>query len=321
MKNKILILSGDPNSINSELIYKSWKAINPLIRKNIYFISNYKLLHKQFLKLNYPIKLTLVDNLNDQTESNRLKIFNIDLKFKDPFNVQKRDASKFILNSLDCAHKLALQNNIKGIINCSINKKLLIKKNIGVTEYLSKKCGIKNNSEVMLIRSDNLAVSPVTTHIDVKNISNQIKSSAIINKIKTIEVWFRKNLNRSAKFGVLGLNPHNAELRKYSEEKKIIMPAIKKVKKMGINVKGPLVADTLFVNDYTNYDIILGMYHDQVLAPFKAIYKFNAINVTLGLKYLRASPDHGTAADIIGKNIGKAKSLINCIKFINKFGK
>ena len=93
------------------------------------------------------------------------------------------------------------------------------------------------------------------------------------------------------------------------------------IKKLGISVNGPLVADTLFINDYKQFDVIIGMYHDQVLAPFKAIFKFDAINVTLGLKYLRVSPDHGTAVNLIGKNKANINSLLKCISFINKFGR
>ena len=89
------------------------------------------------------------------------------------------------------------------------------------------------------------------------------------------------------------------------------------MKKKGINIKGPLVSDTIFMNDYKNFDVIVGMYHDQVLSPFKALFGFNAINVTLGLKYLRASPDHGTALDKIKKNKADPQSLLECIKFIN----
>ena len=85
-------------------------------------------------------------------------------------------------------------------------------------------------------------------------------------------------------------------------------------------MKGPLVADTIFIKDFKDYDVIVGMYHDQVLAPFKTIFKFDAINITLGLKYLRVSPDHGTAKNIILKNKANPKSLIECINFINKFG-
>ena len=93
------------------------------------------------------------------------------------------------------------------------------------------------------------------------------------------------------------------------------------MKKNKINITGPLVADTIFIKDYKKYDVIIGMFHDQVLIPFKTIYKFNAINITLGLKYLRVSPDHGVGEELIGKKISNAQSLINCINFIKKFGK
>ena len=80
-------------------------------------------------------------------------------------------------------------------------------------------------------------------------------------------------------------------------------------------------ADTVFIEKYKKYDVIVGMFHDQVLTPFKTLFKFDAINITLGLKYLRVSPDHGVALDLICKNKANPFSLINCIKFINKFSK
>ena len=86
-------------------------------------------------------------------------------------------------------------------------------------------------------------------------------------------------------------------------------------------MNGPLVSDTVFISAYKKYDIIVGMYHDQVLSPFKTLFKFNAINITLGLKYLRVSPDHGTARDLIGKNKANAISLLECLNFLNKFSK
>jgi 4-hydroxythreonine-4-phosphate dehydrogenase len=133
-----------------------------------------------------------------------------------------------------------------------------------------------------------------------------------------IERWFKKNLKRKTKIAVLGLNPHNAELRKDSEENRILIPAISKLKKLKVNVSGPFVTDTIFISEYKKYDVIVGMYHDQVLAPFKTLFKFDAINITLGLSYLRVSPDHGVALDLIGKNKANSTSLVNCIKFINQ---
>ena len=108
---------------------------------------------------------------------------------------------------------------------------------------------------------------------------------------------------------MLGLNPHNAELRHQSEEVKTYYSCNNlSLKKSELKIDGPLVSDTIFIKDFKNYNLIVGMYHDQVLSPFKTMYKFDAINLTLGLKYLRTSPDHGIAKAKIMKN--KANPLV-----------
>lgn len=321
MKKKILIISGDPNSINSEIIFKSWNKLNKSIKKKIYLISNYNLIYQQFKKLKYKIKITKVKNINEENNGEILKIIDIDLKFKQPFNVNKQSASRFVINTLNKAHEISIKNKIKGIINCPIDKRLLKKDKIGVTEFLALKCNVKNNSEVMLIYNKHLSVSPITTHIDVKEISRKLKKNLIVNKIKTINSWFKKTNKINPKIGILGLNPHNAELRKNSEENKIILPAISLLKKYKINIIGPLVADTIFIKDYKRFDVIIGMYHDQVLTPYKTLFKFDAINITLGLKYLRVSPDHGVALNLIKKNKANETSLFNCINFVNSYKK
>ena len=315
---KIIILSGDPNSINSEIIIKSWKRLSVATKKKIYFISNNELLKKQFKKLKYSIKTKVVHDFKEEVKGNYLKIINLKLKFANPFKVKKKVASKFIIESLNLSHKIASENRDVGLINCSIDKKLLNKKKIGVTEFLASKCKIKNNSEVMLIGNNKLYVAPLTTHIDVKEVSKKINKKLIFNKIMTIQSWFTNKYKRRPKFGILGLNPHNAELRSDSEERKVIIPSINLLKKRGINIQGPLISDTLFMKEYLKYDVIVGMYHDQIITPFKTIFKFNAMNITLGLNYLRVSPDHGTAKNLIGKNKATAESLISCINFISK---
>ena len=321
MKNKIIIIAGDPNSINSEIIYKSWKKINTKLKKNIYFIGNFKLLKDQFRKLNYKIKISKVNGIEENNKSKNLKIININLKFKNPFMVPFKSSSNFVLKSLSLGHKLALKKNVKGIINCPINKNLLKKHKIGVTEYLAKKCKVKNNSEAMLIWNKDLSVCPITTHIDINEVSKKLNRLAITNKVKTIHNWYLSNLKKKPKIAVKGLNPHNAELRKNSEEIKIIKPSISKLKVGKIKIDGPHVSDTFFIKDFKKYDVIIGMYHDQVLTIFKSIYKFDAINITLGLKYLRVSPDHGTATNLISKKKANSLSLTRCIKFIDRFGK
>ena len=185
MKKKIIIVAGDPNSINSEIIYKSLKKINNNLKKKIFIISNFKLLKEQFKRLKYNLNLTKVKNLDEIIRGNSVKILDIKLKFNDPFNVSFKHSSNYVIESLELAHKYASEGKALGIINCAINKKLLKKEKIGVTEFLASKSRIKNNSEVMLIYNNKFAVSPITTHIDIKDISRKLRKN-IIEKISTI---------------------------------------------------------------------------------------------------------------------------------------
>ena len=318
MNKKILIVSGDPNSINSEIIYKTWNKLNFKVKKKIYLIANFKLIRKQFKKIKSKVRVIKVKSINENASTSFLKIIDIPLKFKNPFKVSLKNSTKYIIECFNLAHKLAQNSEVKGLINCPIDKRLLNKsKKIGVTEFLASKCKINNGSEVMLIHNKKLSVVPLTTHINVKNVSKKININLIIKKMKTLQRDFKKLFNKKPKIGILGLNPHNAELSNNSEEIKIINPAISKLKKKGFYVKGPLSADTLFINNYKKYDVVVGMYHDQVLAPFKSLFHFDAINITLGLNYLRVSPDHGPAKDIINKNKASHLSLLRCVKFIN----
>ena len=117
----------------------------------------------------------------------------------------------------------------------------------------------------------------------------------------------------------MGLNPHCESNEKNNEEIKIIIPAIKKLRKRKINISGPYSTDTFFLNkNIKKYDLIIGMYHDQVLTPIKTLFNFNAINITIGLPFVRISPDHGPNNEMIGKNLSDPNSLILALKFINE---
>ena len=151
MTKKIIIIGGDPNSINSEIIFKSWKNISDSQKRKIYLISNFRLIKQQLKSLKAPIQIEKVDSINNASKSKKLKILNIQLehKYKKEFAVPFKSSSKFVLDSLNLAHKIALRKNVKGIINCAINKKLLKTKNFGVTEFFASKCKIRDKSEVM----------------------------------------------------------------------------------------------------------------------------------------------------------------------------
>ena len=312
----IAIVAGEPNSINSEIIAKAWKKVKN--KKNLFIIGNYSLLKKQIKKINIKINVSEIASIKDIKNNKKLNVLNVPLKFRSLFQNNIKNTKRYILESLNVAHNLALNKKIKAFINAPIDKKIFSNKYLGVTEYLASKNNIKNK-EVMMIYNKKLSVIPLTTHLEIKNITNTINSNLIERKILTLNKSYYKLFKKKPKIAILGLNPHNSENRVNSFENKIIKPAIERLKKLNINIKGPYPADTVFNNQKKiDYNVAVGMYHDQVLAPFKALYGYDAINITLGLKYLRVSPDHGTARDIIGLNKANPQSLISAINFLNE---
>ena len=312
----IAIVAGEPNSINSEIIAKAWKKVKN--KKNLFIIGNYSLLKKQIKKINIKINVSEIASIKDIKNNKKLNVLNVPLKFRSLFENNIKNTRRYVLESLNVAHNLALNKKIKAFINAPIDKKIFSNKYLGVTEYLASKNNIKNK-EVMMIYNKKLSVIPLTTHLEIKNITNTINSNLIERKILTLNKSYYKLFKKKPKIAILGLNPHNSENRVNSFENKIIKPAIERLKKLNINIKGPYPADTVFNNQKKiDYNVAVGMYHDQVLAPFKALYGYDAINITLGLKYLRVSPDHGTARDIIGLNKANPQSLISAINFLNE---
>jgi 4-hydroxythreonine-4-phosphate dehydrogenase len=316
----IAIIAGEPNSTSSEIIFKSWLLIKKFTHRPILVIGNIELLNIQKRKMKFKIAIKKI-NKNFKTADlygGKLPVYNVNYSQRKAFQKISTKSNKYIFECFDIALQLVKKKKIQGFINCPIHKETLLKKKYnGITEFLSKKSGIKNN-EVMLIYNKKLAVSPLTTHIPLSDVSTKIKKTEIIKKVKIINNFYRKIIKKKPKIAILGLNPHNYSTKKYSEEKKIIIPAIKIIKDNGINITGPIAPDASFAN-YKKYkfNVIFGMYHDQVLTPFKALFKYDAINITLGLPFIRISPDHGVGENIAGKKIANAKSLVESIKFFN----
>ena len=320
MKKPIAIIAGEPNSISSEIIFKCWKLKKKFKHKTFIVIGSVQLLNLQKKKLKYkiPIKQINYNFKKKDLVQNKLLIYNIDFYQKYAFEKISNKSNKYIFKCFESALKLIKEKKIIGIINCPVVKEFLFKnKHHGITEYLGKKSGVLGK-EVMLLYNKKLAVSPLTTHIPLDLVSKKLRKMEIVNKVKCINTFYKKKFNRKPKIGILGLNPHNSFGKKESQERKIIFPAVKKIKGKGIKAVGPISPDTSFINDKKKkFDVIFGMYHDQVLTPFKALFKYKAINITLGLPYLRVSPDHGIAKDIVGKNKANPNSLIDSIKFFN----
>ena len=321
MKKPIAIIAGEPNSISSEIIFKSWKSKNKYKHKPFFIIGNFQLLNLQMKKLKYNIKIKKIDkifNIKNLLKS-ELHVYDVKYNQKKPFKNISSRSNKYVMKCFDIASKLANEKKIIGFINCPVAKEFLFKnKHQGITEYLSQKENIKNDG-VMLIFNNELSVSPITKHISINQVSRKINQLEIVNKIKIINNFYKKYFLKKPNFALLSLNPHNYYDSKESKIKEKINGAIKILKKQKINIKGPVPPDSSFmVFKKYKFDVIIGMYHDQVLTPFKALYNFNAINITLGLPYIRISPDHGVGIDIMGKKIANAGSLIESIKFFNR---
>jgi len=313
----ILIVMGEPYSTFSEIIGKYFSKYKHH-KKIIILIGNINLIKKQLNKLNYKINLYKITNV-DEAKKNKINIINIDFKYNNIFSNISKKSSNYIENSFNKSLEIIkLKKNKSILINGPISKKSFLKKKyLGITEYLSKRTNNKN--EVMLIYNQNLSVTPITTHVPIKYVSKQLKQTKIKNNILKIDKFFKNYLKKKPKFAVLGLNPHCETVSNFSEEDKIIIPSIKKLKKKGIKVDGPFSADTFFIEkNIKNYDIVVGMYHDQVLTPIKTLFKFDAINITIGLPFLRISPDHGPNYKMLGKNLSDPSSLIYAMNFADK---
>ena len=171
----------------------------------------------------------------------------------------------------------------------------------------------------MLIYNKKLSVCPLTTHLPLKIVPKKIDKELILEKIVLINNFYKNEIGITPKIAITGLNPHCESVLKNNEDKIIVAPTIKKAFKLGYKVFGPFSADTIFQkNNRSQFDVIIGMYHDQVLAPIKTLFEFDAINITLGLPFFRISPDHGPNEKMSGMNLSEPLSLIRAIEFLDK---
>ena len=308
----ILIVAGDPHSVFLEIFFKSLKRSK--FKSPLILLVNKKVLLNQLRKLNYRfgIKKLEINNINYKKLDNN-KINFIDIPFK------KKLVNQYVNLSFEIALSILKKNNKISLINGPINKKKILKdKFLGITEYLDNKTKSKGKV-AMLIYNKDLSVSPITTHLPLKKVHKFINKTKIVNHVKLINKFYQKKFKKKPNIGITGLNPHCESNLFPSEEDMIIKPAIKYLLKNKYNVSGPYPADTIFLKDkLKKFDVIIGMYHDQVLAPVKSIFGFRAINITLGLPFIRVSPDHGPNVEMFLKNKSNPDSLIEAIKFLDK---
>lgn len=238
-------------------------------------------------------------------------------------------AAEAALAWLDEGVDRCLRGELDGIVTAPVNKEAILKLGepfVGQTEWISKRAEVKRTAMMLLGADDRgrwLRVALATTHVPIKDVASSLKKESIETAIElAAEACAKLGLKRQ-RIGVCGLNPHAGEGGELgTEELTVIGPAVEAARKKNVDVAGPLAADTLFHQHYRgDYDAVVAMYHDQGLAPMKMVAFDTGVNWTLGLPFVRTSPDHGTAYDLVGKDIANPSSMISAIELASQIAR
>ena len=228
MKNEpIIIVAGEPYSIFLEIFFKSVKR--NIFKKPIILIVSHELFTRQMKALNYNLDFNIINEKKinfKKLNVKKINIVNVDLVFRNIFGKISKNSKNYIEQSFKIAINLIKKNKCAGLINGPISKKhFLAGKFLGITEYLAAKMN-KKNKVAMLIFNKKLSVSPITTHLPLKNVHKELSKKKIINHVHLIKEFYKKKFNINPRIAITGLNPHCESNYKSSEEDLIIKPAI-----------------------------------------------------------------------------------------------
>ena len=316
MNNLIAITIGDIKGIGIHILLDAWK--NKKI-SNFILLSNIEILSKFLKDINFKCEINVIDL--------KRKKFNYISEKLNVFSYKSNSLEENTYNSLKFSYKLCKKKVCIGIITLPIRKDLIQKKIdkkfVGHTEYYQKLDKKKNSN--MILYHDNIIISPITTHLELKKVSKIISNKKFLyNQLFNLYQTLKNDFNiKHPNIIVSGINPHAGEKGEIgTEEVFSITPCIKKLKKNGIKIDGPYSADSLLINkNLKKYNCFVFMYHDQALIPFKYISQFTGVNYTGNLDIIRTSPDHGTAYDLIKSKKISNSSFLNCFQLINKIYK
>jgi 4-hydroxythreonine-4-phosphate dehydrogenase len=229
-----------------------------------------------------------------------------------------KEAGAVAMTSLELAVGHLAKTAVDVLVTAPINKDTIRQAGFafpGHTEYLANEAGVKD--VLMLLCCDGLRIGMVTGHVALKDVASHLSASAIVNKLTLMNQSLVKDFGLpTPRIAVLGLNPHAGDNGMMGdEEKRILAPAIQQATAQGIGVHGPYAADGFFGSGaFRKFDGVLAMYHDQGLAPFKALSFGRGVNFTAGLPVVRTSPDHGTGFDIAGQGQANGDSFREAIR-------
>lgn len=315
------ITMGDPAGIGGEIIIKALNRKSITAKCRPVVIGDYSYLKSLSELFSIPLDMTRTDKIKDKNCLSDDSISIIDLKnlksSSVDFGVCKAGYGRVSYEYIIKGIKLASSGIVDALVTAPINKESFSKAGIfypGHTEMLAKLTKAKKFA--MMLVGGNLRVILVTRHIPLKSVAEELTQEKILTAIELAHKAGEYFNISHPKIGVCGFNPHAGEGGTIgNEEIETIIPAIEKSQKSGINIRGPYASDTIFHKALKgDYDFVIAMYHDQGLIPLKTLYFEQGVNVTLGLPFIRTSPDHGTAYDIAGKGIAGSKSMEEAIK-------
>ncbi len=321
MKSPLVITMGEPAGIAAEVTIKSWLAAKTEKLPCFYIIGDIEYYRDQSKLLGIDIKIIEISSPIEANQAfdHGLPVLPLKLPNKPIAGKLDKNNSNSVIKSIDMAVEHVQNLQAGAVITNPIQKSILYDvgfRHSGHTEYLGELAG-KDISPVMMLACDNLRVVPITIHMSLAEAINSLCIDDIVKIAKITAMSLKDSFNiDNPKLAIAALNPHAGENGAMGDEEiTIIKPAVDKLRALGIHITEPLPADTLFHMDARKkYDVILCMYHDQALIPLKTIDFFGGVNITLGLPFIRTSPDHGTALDIAGKGIACAKSMIIAIQ-------
>lgn len=317
-KIRVAITHGDTNGIGYEIIFKTFaeQAMLDLCTPIIYGSPKVAAYHRN--ALNIQANFVIINKAEEAHEGKLNLLTTFDDEVKVELGTPSKEAGEASLRALDRAMEDYAKGLFDVLVTAPINKNNIQGKGFnfaGHTEYIEERAG-EGKKALMILANSRMRVALVTTHLPMKDIAQAITKEKIVEKGRILHESLKRDFRVSApRIAVLALNPHAGDGGVLgSEEKEIIVPAIAELSDSGVNAFGPFAADGFFGNGtYDSFDGILAMYHDQGLAPFKALDMGDGVNFTTGLPIVRTSPDHGTAYEIAGKNNADETSMRNAI--------
>ena len=320
-KIKVGISIGDPNGIGLEIILKTFQNSEIFESFLPIVFANFKLV--EFQKKYFNLKTKIVKNKSlDYLENDKLNVINSwNNDYKINFGVEDKTAGELSFISLSSCSNALKEGEVDVILTAPINKSNIQSKKFkfkGHTDYLNN---LFNNKSLMMMVSKNLVIGLLTDHIPLNEIVSNLSENLIIEKLKILHNSLIKDFKISnPNIAILSINPHAGDKGIIgSEDDEIIIPALYKLNKENIQIKGPFSSDSFFGSGkYKEFNAVMGIYHDQALIPFKTLSFGSGVNFTAGLDVVRTSPDHGTGYDIAGKNIANNSSFFEALLLLRK---